>query len=270
MGGNVNISAIPVLELWQVSYALNGQKILDNISWQVAPGEHWAILGPNGAGKTTLLKIICGYLWPNAGGSIKRLGQSLRDLRELRQSIGWITSYLLANIPPQEEVIETVLSGKFARVGLVKFQGENLEKLDYEMAKHYLEELDCGHLFHKRFGSLSQGEQQKILIARARMAKPYLIICDEPCMGLDPGARETFLKTLQTLGAQKNAPSLIYVTHHIEEIMPIFAKTLVIKDGQIIACGKTEDVIESNILANLYGIPLKIIKKKERFWPISI
>lgn len=261
---------IPALELCQVSYSLNGQKILDNISWQVALGEHWAILGPNGAGKTTLLKIICGYLWPNAGGSVKRLGQSLLDLRELRQSIGWITSYLLANIPAQEEVVETVLSGKLAQVGLVKFRGEHLGKLDYEMAHHYLEELDCGHLLNKKFGSLSQGEQQKVLIARARMAKPYLIICDEPCVGLDPGARETFLKSLQTLGGQKNAPSLIYVTHHIEEIMPIFKKTLVIKNGQIIACGKTGDIIKPDILADLYGISLKIIKKKGRFWPISI
>ncbi len=260
----------PALKLNQVSYAVNGQKILDNISWQVAPGEHWVILGPNGAGKTTLLKIICGYLWPNAGGSIKRLGQSLLDLRELRQSIGWITSYLLANIPPQEDVLETVLSGKFAQVGLVKIRGQNLGKLDYEMAKHYLAELDCGHLIYKKFGSLSQGEQQKVLIARARMAKPYLIICDEPCVGLDPGARETFLKTLQMLGAQKNAPSLIYVTHHIEEIMPIFKKTLVIKDGQIIVQGKTEDIIKPEILADLYGISLKIMKKKGRFWPMSI
>ncbi|MGQ9694293.1 MAG: ABC transporter ATP-binding protein [Thermodesulfobacteriota bacterium] len=259
----------PALELRQVSYALNGQKILDNISWQVAPREHWAILGPNGAGKTTLLKIICGYLWPNAGGSIKRLGQSLLDLRELRRSIGWVNVHLLANIPASEKVLETVLSGKYAQVGFFKFWGDLPSKLDYEMAEDYLEDLGCSHLKDQNFGTLSQGEQQKVLIARARMAKPYLIILDEPCVGLDPGARENFLRTLQILGTQENTPNLVYVTHHIEEIMPIFKKTLVLKDGKIMAWGKREEIIKPDILEDLYGISFKVIKKKGRFWPIS-
>lgn len=259
----------PALELRQVSYALNGQKILDNISWQVASREHWVILGPNGAGKTTLLKIICGYLWPNAGGSIKRLGQSLLDLRELRCSIGWVNVQLLANIPVSEKVLETVLSGKYAQVGFFKFWGDLPSKLDYEMAEDYLEDLGCSHLRDKNFGNLSQGEQQKVLIARACMAKPYLIILDEPCVGLDPGARENFLHALQILGTQENTPNLVYVTHHIEEIMPIFKKTLVLKDGKIMAWGKTEEIIKPDILEDLYGISFKIIKKKGRFWPIS-
>lgn len=260
----------PALEVRQVSYAVNGQKIIDNISWQVAPGEHWTILGPNGAGKTTLLKIICGYLWPNAGGQIKRLGQTLLDLRELRRSIGWVTAHLPAYIPTSEIVLETVLSGKYAQVGFFKFRGELPSQLDYEMARHYLEELSCGHLAEKNFGTLSQGEQQKVLIARARMAKPYLIILDEPCLGLDPGARETFLQSLQTLGSQKNSPSLVYVTHHIEEIMPIFKKTLIMKEGKVVACGKTEEIINSEMMEELYGVSLRIIKKKGRFWPIRV
>src|SRR4030042_2666763 len=111
---------VPALEIWGVTYAINGRKIVDNVTWKVERGEHWALLGPNGAGKTTLLKIVCGYLWPNAGGEVRRQGKALIDLRELRRSIGWVTSSLPAHIPAGELVSDTVLSGKYAQIGFVK------------------------------------------------------------------------------------------------------------------------------------------------------
>ena len=142
-------------------------------------------------------------------------------------------------------------------------------KQDYETAFKHLDELGCAELAGMKFGSLSQGEPQKVLIARARMTQPYLIILDEPCAGLDPGARETFLASLQDLGRYKGAPSLVYVTHHIEEILPLFKKTLIIKEGRVIASGKTEAIINVQTIEELYGVSLKVIKSNGRYWPIG-
>ncbi len=261
---------IPALELRAVSYVGDGGKrIVHSINWTVQPGEHWAILGPNGSGKTTLLKLACGYLWPNAGGEIYRRGRTLVNLRELRKSIGWVTSTLAAEIPGWEKVIRTVVSGKFAQIGLLEGFGGDATKADFRMAARYLEQMGCAHLRDQDFGTLSQGEQQKVLIARALMTKPYLVVLDEPCAGMDPGARENFLATLRKVGAQKKIPSLIYVTHHIEEILPLFRKTLVLREGKVLYTGWTRNVLKANVLEQLYGAPLSLIRRKGRFWPVS-
>jgi len=262
------VNKIPALELRDVSYRANGKKILDSINWTVQPGEHWAILGPNGAGKSTLLKVACGFLWPNAGGTVLRRGKTLLNLRELRKSIGWVTSSLAAEIPETEKALRTVVSGKFAQIGLLEQFGGAATASDYRSALRYLVEMGCGYLPNQEFGTLSQGEQQKVLIARARMTKPYLIILDEPCAGMDPGARENFLATLQRLGRRKRVPSLIYVTHHVEEILPLFKKTLVLKEGKILESGKTSAILKRDVLERLYNTPLTITRKKGRYWPI--
>lgn len=259
----------PALELRDVSYAANGQPVLQSINWTVLPGEHWAILGPNGSGKTTLLQLACGYLWPNAGGEIRRRGRVLADLRELRKSIGWVTSSLAPQIPAYEKVIRTVVSGKFAQVGLLEDFGGRATKADFRLAAKLLEQMECAHLREREFGVLSQGEQQKVLIARARMTRPYLIFLDEPCAGLDPAARENFLATLKILGKQKRIPALIYVTHHVEEILPLFDKTMVLRQGKVIHQGATRAALNEKLLAELYGVKLSIIKKSGRFWPVG-
>ena len=258
----------PLLELRDVTYALNGRKILNAISWAVEQGDHWAILGPNGAGKTTLLRIVCGYLWPNGGGEVRRKGQKMLDLRELRKSIGWVTSTLTKDIPRWEPVLYTVLSGKFAQVGYVNWGRRNPFKKDLMLSQQYLEEMGCGGLARMPFGDLSQGEQQRVLIARARMAAPYLIILDEPCAGLDPKGREVFLASLENLGKQKTSPGLVYVTHHLEEIMPIFQKTMIIKEGQVIGYGQTADLLKAQTIRRLYGLSVRIVKRSGRYWPI--
>lgn len=259
----------PALDLRDVSHVADGKKILDSINWTVQPSEHWAILGPNGAGKSTLLKIACGFLWPNAGGKVRRKGKTLLDLRALRKSIGWVTSSLVAEIPENEKAIRTVVSGKFAQVGLLEQFGGEATASDYRLALRYLVEMGCGNLRNQEFGTLSQGEQQKVLIARARMTKPYLIMLDEPCAGMDPGARENFLASLAVLGRQKKVPALIYVTHHIEEILPLFIKTLVLRNGKVLHSGKTRDVLQARVLKELYGAPLSLIRRKGRYWPVT-
>jgi iron complex transport system ATP-binding protein len=118
------------------------------------------------------------------------------------------------------------------------------------------------------FGNLSQGEQQKVLIARARMAAPFLILLDEPCAGLDPQARETFLSWLHAFGSGKKTPGLIYVTHHLEEILPIFRQTLILKEGRRMACGTTVDLLRPATIKKLYGLSVRVVKNKGRYWPI--
>jgi len=259
---------IPHLDLREVTYALNGKRILAAVSWTVNEGDHWAILGPNGAGKTTLLKLACGYLWPNAGGEIYRKGEKLVNLSELRRSIGWVTSTLVSEIPLRETVLNTVVSGKYAQIGLREYPGQSPRKGDFKKAKNHLKELGCEDLARRSFGTLSQGEQQKVLISRTRMADPYLIVLDEPCAGMDPGAREAFLSSLSSIKKDGAFPSLVYVTHHVEEILPMFQKTLLLKEGKIIRSGKTGDVLTSQILKKLYGVSLKLVKKQGRYWPL--
>lgn len=258
----------PALELRDVSYSASGKSILQSIHWTVYPGEHWAILGPNGSGKTTLLKLACGYLWPNAGGVVLRKGKELTYLPKLRKSIGWVTAALASEIPAQEEVLNTVVSGRFAQIGYLGGFWGQASRQDYARARRYLNELGCAHLGDREFGTLSQGEQQKALIARARMARPYLIILDEPCAGMDPGAREKFLASLARVGRQKKLPALIYVTHHVEEILPLFGHTLVLRDGKVMHAGRTRNVLKPGVLKDLYGVALAVVKRKGRYWPI--
>ncbi len=259
---------VALLELLDVSYCANGRKILDRISWKVLKGEHWALLGPNGSGKTTVLRIACGYLWPNDGGAVYRKGRRLIDLRELRKSIGWVTSTLAAQVPAREKVVRTVVSGKFAQVGLLEGFGADPSTRDYEQAEKYLEQLGSSDLSGQEYGTLSQGEQQKVLIARARMTKPYMIFLDEPCAGMDPGARENFLVSLQKLNRQRKVPSLVYITHHIEEILPLFRHTLLLREGKVLGLGNTNALLKRNVLKQLYQVPFSIIQKKGRYWPV--
>jgi len=260
---------VPALDIRNVSYSLDGKNILDSVSWTVQPGEHWAILGPNGSGKTTLLRIACGFLWPNAGGDVYRKGRALVNLPELRKSIGWVSATLASQIPPREPVLRTVVSGKYAQMGLFEWPWEAPSKKDFALAEAYLDQMGASSLKDQEFGTLSQGEQQKVLIARARMTRPYLILLDEPCAGLDPSARENFLASLKKLGKQKKVPALIYVTHHVEEILPMFKRTLILKQGKVLASGKTSALLKPGVLQKLYGVSLKIMRKNGRYWPIA-
>ncbi len=265
-----NVLTQSVIELQDVSYWAGGAPILDTVSWRIEKGEHWTILGPNGAGKTTLLRIACGQLWPNRGGRVLRLGRRLLDLRELRRSMGWVSNRLATQIPPYECARDTVVSGCVAQVGLKPtLCGPRPSSVDYERADQFLKDLDCGRFADRPFGVLSQGEQQMALIARALMSLPLLIFLDEPCAGLDPGARERFLATIDRLATNSGVPSLILVTHHIEEIMPAFENVLVMREGAIAAQGGTKDVLDEESLSALYGVRIKdVVHRDGRLWPM--
>ena len=225
----------PVLEISSLCIQRGGTTILAKLSWRIERGEHWTILGANGSGKTSLLSALSGYL-SFTSGEIKVLGEQFgeTDWRELRKKIGLVSSSIRQLMSDYEPALLTVLSGKEA---LIDVWGEG-SPADRTRARKILKQIECEYLADRPWQVLSQGERQRVLIGRALMAKPKLLILDEPCAGLDPVARENLLQFLQRLGSRKDSPTLILVTHHIEEIMPVFSHALVLKSGQVIACGE--------------------------------
>src|SRR4051794_30736606 len=251
-----------------VGYHQRGADILIGIDWELDCGQHWAVLGPNGSGKTTLLRIACGYLWPTSG-RVLRLGQELTDLGELRRSIGWISSGMVAQIPAEELAIDTVVSGRLAQLGLKHLPNFGPGEHDYKDAREELHSLACESLSEKPFGVLSQGERQQVLIARARMARPLLLVLDEPCAGMDPGVRERFLAWLNERVSGSSSPTVVLVTHHIEEIVPGFANTLVLSGGRVHSTGPTDRVVTRETIETVYGTSLSRLETVSgRRWPL--
>jgi iron complex transport system ATP-binding protein len=249
-------------------YCQQGVYILSNINWRIARGQHWAVLGPNGSGKTTLLRIVCGYLWPTSG-RVLRLGEELIDLGELRRSIGWISSSMIADIPPGDTGLETVVSGRLAQIGLKRYPEFGPTPADFADAAAELKRLQCESLADKPFGVLSQGERQQVLIARARMAKPLLLVLDEPCAGMDPGVRERFLAWLDARVSEPGAPCVVLVTHHIEEIVPGIQNTLILSGGRVHSSGPTREVVTRDSIEAVYNTRLARIEHSGgRLWPI--
>src|SRR3989344_8786906 len=214
-----------IIELQDVSLHRDNTKILKNISWSIKQGEHWALIGPNGAGKTSLLKIISGNLWPSSG-KVRVLGKEFgkTDLRELKKKIGWVSSFLTEKIPQNEDILEIIISGKFASFGVY----EKIIEKDRKKAKKLLGLLNCSHIIDRDFNVVSQGEKQKVLIARALMAQPLILLLDEPCIGLDIKARENLLASISKL-CRETETTIIYVTHHFEEIIKEIEDVFMIK-----------------------------------------
>lgn len=246
-----------------VSWVRNQKYILQNINWEIKQNEHWAVLGLNGSGKTSLLHMLNGYLWPTKG-TINVLGKQFgqTDLRELRKSIGWVSSALQERVAPMQLAEQIVMSGKFATTGLYDQPTDE----DLAEAIKIMERLNCDHLVNRMYVTCSQGEQQKILIARGLMAKPKLLILDEPTNGLDFIAREQLLTSIEKMVEQENSPAIIYVTHQIEEIMPFFTHTLLLKDGQVFKEGKRGETISGDILTAFLERNVHIEWIEERPW----
>ncbi|OMF34210.1 molybdenum ABC transporter ATP-binding protein [Paenibacillus sp. FSL H8-0548] len=252
-----------IIDIQHVSWDRNDKKILQDISWTVQSGEHWCLLGLNGSGKTTLLNMINGYIWPTEG-SMSILGKKFGefDLRELRKSIGWVSTSLQQKLYGSETALKIVLSGKFATIGLYDFTNNE----DIRQAEALMKSLGCTALMDRTYDTLSQGERQRVLIARALMAAPKLLILDEPCTGLDVFAREQLLQMIAAVAAEKEAPTIIYVTHHVEEILPCFTKTLLIKEGEVFAAMDTSETLTSALMSDFFAVPVEIQRRDGRNW----
>ncbi|MEV5028605.1 ABC transporter ATP-binding protein [Paenibacillus sp. LPE1-1-1.1] len=252
-----------IIDIQNVSWERSDKQILRHIHWQVKGGEHWCLLGLNGSGKTTLLNMINGYIWPTEG-KMSVLGNTFGefDLRELRKMIGWVSTSLQQKLYRTETAIKIVLSGKFATIGLY----DQTDKEDHVRAEELMKTLGCTALMYRTYDTLSQGERQRVLIARALMAMPKLLILDEPCTGLDVFAREQLLQMIAAVARGKDAPTIIYVTHHVEEILPCFTKTLLIKEGQVFAADDTSEVLTSELMSDFFSVPVEIERREGRNW----
>jgi iron complex transport system ATP-binding protein len=253
----------PVLELTGLRVERGRTKILRGIGWRIAAGQHWVILGANGSGKTSLLKALTGFLSPTAG-EFSVLGQryGASDWRELRLKIGVVTSAFAASIPPSEVALDTVISGKFAQLDL----WHRCTRADRAAALRLLRRVGLARLAAREWAFLSQGERQRVLIARALMARPRLLILDEPCAGLDPVAREKFLVLVNRLATRhRRSPALVLVTHHVEEITPAFTHALLLRAGRVVVAGPRAAVLTSANLSATFGARLRLARTGERY-----
>jgi len=238
-----------IVELRDITYIREGQTILSGVSWRIEPRQHWALLGANGSGKTTLLKVITGYEWPSAG-EVAVLGQRFGecDLRALRKLVGWVSSAVLHQFPLHNTARDVVASGLDASIGLYR----DFTDAEWAAAEAALTRVGATAVTGRAYRLLSQGEQQRVLIARALVNRPALLILDEPCAGLDPAARERFLEDLEGLTRPADAPTTILVTHHIEEIGPWVSDVLVLRGGRMLAVGAREAVLRAEVLAEAF------------------
>ncbi len=252
-----------VIDIKDVAFLRDNRTILGGITWQVQRGQHWAIVGANGSGKTTLLRLATGYLWPSRG-QVCVLGNVYGevDLARLRRRIGWVSSSLTEMIRRHQTALEIVLTGAFASTGLFARPSPQ----DLERATALLNHFGCAAVAATRFGVLSLGEQQRVLIARALMAEPELLILDEACAGLDLPMREALLAEIDAL-ARAPSRTLVFVTHHIEEITASFSHVLVLRGGQVAAAGPKADVLTGEVLSAAMGVCVRIDRHDGRFWP---
>lgn len=237
-------------------------RILTDIHWRVQPGQHWAILGANGSGKTSLLNVLVGYLTPS-DGVVRVCDQTYGevDWRELRKRFGVVSSSVRQAIEPLEPADEIVISGREAIINswAVPTAAEKRK------ARRILRDVESLHLRNRTWGVLSQGERQRVLIGRALMADLDLLILDEPCAGLDPVARETFLGFVQRLVRRPKAPTVLLVTHHVEEIPSAFSHALILKNGKVLAAGRKTKVLRDDLLSEAFGAPVALSRKKGRY-----
>ncbi|CAD2070628.1 ABC transporter ATP-binding protein [Jeotgalicoccus coquinae] len=252
-----------ILSLNNIIWRRNGDTILNDISFEVNKGEQWAVLGLNGAGKTSLLDIIMGYNYPTAG-SASVIGTEFgrASLPDMRKRIGYVSSSLdkFHETLNRETGLNIVLSGKFSSFGIY----QDIDEASKERAEKVLQDLNLSHLMDRTYNTFSQGERRRVLIGRALMGNPELLILDEPCSGLDIRAREDVLKIVNKIPEEER--HLFYVTHHIEELTGSITHVLLIKDGGIVAAGPKEEVLTGTLLSETYKTPVKVYFENERPW----
>ena len=252
-----------VLALAGVSVVRGDTTILDDITWEVEEGQRWVVLGPNGAGKTTLLQLASARIHPTTG-VVGILGEVLGtvDVFELRPRIGLASAALAERIPPNERVRDVVVTASYGVVGRWR---EAYDGLDEGRADDLLKALGADHLAARRFGTLSEGERKRVQIARALMTDPELMLLDEPAAGLDLGGREDLVARLGVLAGDVDAPALVLVTHHVEEIPPSFTDVMLMREGRVVAAGPLEVTLTRENLSETFGLPLHVQRHGDRW-----
>lgn len=253
-----------LIDLKNVSRRKQGKEIIKNVSWQINEGEKWMLYGLNGAGKTTLLNILNAYE-PNTAGTINLFGMQPGKVgysaETVRDYIGFVSNSLMDRFQDGELVRDVVISGIFNSIGVFK----TIEPHHIELAQQYLEQMGMRDFESKYYGYLSTGERQKVLIARALMGHPKLLILDEPASGLDFIAREDLLQALEKLYQQQPELAVIYVTHFIEEITQDIQKGFLLKQGKNYKQGNIKDILNSDVMSNFFNRNVNVRYQNQRY-----
>ncbi len=255
------------VKIENASVYLQGKEILHNINWKLERGAKYFILGSNGSGKTTLVRTMLGYLWPKYGAGVEILGQKFgkTDINEVRKSIAWVSPFMQKKMEAATTGVDMILSGKVGSLGF--FRSATEEELSEVEA--LLKNMNGLHLANKYISDMSSGEQMKILIARALICKPELMILDEPSVYLDLAEREFFLKIVDNLALTHRDLTMIFISQRIEDILPAFVSGMILKSGRILQEGKREEILTPNTLKEAFGVDVELIKTQNgRLWSI--
>ena len=252
-----------VLEFRNVSVVRDGNIIVDDVSWDVHDDERWVIIGPNGAGKISLLLLATAHEHPT-DGSVRVLDEEVgaSDVFGLRPRLGLASTAMARQIPLTETVVNVVMTAAWAVTGR---WNEQYDAVDEARARHVLSEWKLDHLADRTFGTLSDGEQKRTMIARAVMTDPEILSLDEPAASLDLGSREELIRLLGDYASAPNSPVILMVTHHVEEIPPGFTHALVVREGSVVSAGPIESTLTSAVLSKAFGIPITVTKSGGRF-----
>lgn len=252
-----------VLEFTDTSVRRDGKIIVDSVSWSVEDDQRWVVLGPNGAGKTTILRLASAMMHPTSG-QVNVLDEQLgrTDVFELRPRIGIASSAMAKQIPGDETVRDVILTAAYSVLGR---WNEEYERIDERRAERVLSDWRIDDLADRLFGTLSDGEQKRVQIARAVMTDPEMLLLDEPTASLDLGAREGLLQLLSAYAQSPATPAMVMVTHHVEEIPVGFTHVLLLRDGGVVAQGPLESTLTDEALTATFGLPIRLTKEEGRF-----
>lgn len=253
-----------LVDFRDVTFRRGGRNLVGPVTWQVELDERWVIIGPNGAGKTSLVRMAAAEEFPSTGTAFvmgERLGRT--DMRDLRAMIGISSAALGNRIPDEEKVGDLVVSAGYAVLGRWR---EEYEEVDFEQAYEILDQVGAIHLMNREWGTLSEGERKRVLVARALMTNPELLILDEPGAGMDLGGREDLVSYLGDLALDADAPAIVMITHHVEEIPFGFTHAMLLDEGEVVAQGLIDTVMTSDNLSRAFHQPIEVSRIGDRYF----
>jgi len=263
---DVGIENSTIVELKDVACKAGNRYLLRDVTWNIKQGDHWVVFGMNGSGKTTLLSIIAGFKH-FTNGEVKVFGENFNDenILEIRKKIGWVSASFFDKYYSKESALNIVLSGRNGTLGL----DDAITLADVKLAKSLLCELKLGDKVNRTFDMFSKGERQNILIARALISNPDILILDEPCNGLDVYNRNYLFKTIEELSKKKEL-TIIYVTHYVEEILPLFKNILMLKNGYIFRSGKINEIMCEESVSELLGYKVELNQESNGAYRLKV
>lgn len=256
--------ASAIVEARGAGVRIDGARVLGPVDLTIGAGEHWVLLGPNGSGKTTLLSLVGARRQPS-DGRVTVLGTTLGrgDIRPLHSRISHSSHVLTERMQGDLTADALVLTGKRETLSLW-FQSFDDE--DRRRARDLLRRFGCEHLVGRRVSTASQGERQRVMLARAMFAEPELMILDEPASGLDLPAREALLAALEAVAVDPSGPTTIVATHHLEEVAPSTTHAALLRGGLVGASGPVGEVLTDDHLTACFGIPIRVERRRGRWW----